>query len=376
MSVAIEYPVDALVSFHYYGADSDMAALVNTGRVRVIGDSGAFSALTQGARIDLDAYATWVHRWREHLYWAASLDVIGDPAASYRNWQLLRDRHQLATVPTLHAGADTTWLDAYAAEGVDFIGLGGMAGVGQAPRAYRWAVNMFRHARAKHPAVRFHLWGVTNRTFLDSLPAYSADSSGAIGQAYRYGSLRLFDPASGKHLSVMLRGRNVYRVGSLLRRVYGVDPAEIETSHSGNRVTLVQIAVAVTQQYALWLQRRHGHVSAPSWGLNAAPAAAGPRIHSAMATGGRKQGDEAIIGAAPEGPLVHVVAGTGHKQSNGQDIHAAVDGPRVHLVDTSQDQVGRGLNLREVTGATVKPGPIGVRKASGPRAAAGKRRKT
>ena len=357
VTVAITFPVDALVSFHYYGADADMAALViNTGRVRVIGDSGAFSALTQGAHIDLDAYATWVHRWREHLYWAASLDVIGDPVASYRNWKTLRDRHQLATVPTLHAGADTSWLDAYAGEGVDFVGLGGMAGIGQAPRAYRWAVGMFRHARANHPGVRFHLWGVTNRTFLDSLPAYSADSSGAIGQAYRYGSLRLFDPASGKHLSVMLRGRNVYRAGSLLRRVYGVDPAEIETSHSGNRVTLVQIAVAVTQQYALWLQRRHGHVSAPSWGV--------------------RHGDRCGQVATADGPLVHVVAGTGHKQSQGQDIHAAVDGPRVHLVDASQDQVGRGLNLREVTGATVRTGPVGVRKATGPRAAAGKRRKT
>lgn len=350
MSVAVTYPVDALVSFHYYGDDVNMAALVNTGRVRTIGDSGAYSALTQGAAIDLDAYAAWVHRWHPHLYWAASLDVIGDPVASHRNWKTLRDRHQLATVPTLHAGADTSWLDAYASEGVDFVGLGGMAGTGQAPRAYRWAVGMFRHARAKHPGVRFHLWGVTNRQFLDSLPAYSADSSGAIGQAYRYGSLRLFDPGSGRHLSVMLRGRNVYRVGSLLRRVYGVDPAEIETSHSGNRVTLVQIAVAVTQQYALWLQRRHGHVSAPSWGINA-------------------------DAGALDGPLVHVVAGTGHKQSNGQDIHAAV-GPRLHLVDTSQDQVGRGLNLREVTGARVQPGPIGVRKANGPRAAAGKRRKT
>lgn len=155
--VNITYPVDALVSYHYYAKDKAMAPLVDTGRLRLIGDSGAFSARSQGAAIDLDAYAAWVTRWRDHLCWAASLDVIGDPIGSHRNWLRLRDDHQLAAIPTLHAGSDMSWMDAYASQGVDFIGLGGMAGPSGAGRAYRWAVHAFRYARDNWPAVRFHL---------------------------------------------------------------------------------------------------------------------------------------------------------------------------------------------------------------------------
>lgn len=312
MTVVFSYPVDALVSYHYYADDKNMARLVDTGRLRLIGDSGAFSAATQGARIDLAAYAGWVTRWRPHLFWAASLDVIGDPVTSYRNWRTLRDQYGLETVPTLHAGALPTWLDTYAGEGVDFVGLGGMARSGQAGRAFRWTVHMFRYARQRWPHMRFHLWGVTNTRFLDSLPAYSADSSGAaLGQLYRYGRMRLFDPDTGRHQNIEIRGGpQVFALGPLLRRVYGVDPAEIQRSHAGNRATLIRLAAACTQQYAAWLQRRH-NVAPPRWGITAA-APAGPRVHLVSAGGGGSGAKEDLFVAVsqpPTGTRVHVVAG-------------------------------------------------------------------
>ncbi len=37
-AVAITYPVDALVSYHYYRDDKDMAPLAATGRLRLIGE--------------------------------------------------------------------------------------------------------------------------------------------------------------------------------------------------------------------------------------------------------------------------------------------------------------------------------------------------
>jgi hypothetical protein len=236
--VKITYPVDALVSYHYYREDKAMAPLAQTGRLRLIGDSGAFSAMSLGTPIDLAEYAAWVHRWREHLFWAASLDVIGDPAGTLHNWRLLRDRHGLDTVPTLHAGSDVRGLDVFAKEGATLVGLGGMAGQGQAVRAFRWAVAAFRHARDHHPGMRFHLWGVTRRKFLDNLPAWSADSSGILGAAYRYArcGCSTRPPASATTCQLPLPvGRDIYRQSGLLRRVYGVDPSEIETSHPGNR---------------------------------------------------------------------------------------------------------------------------------------------
>lgn len=342
MTLKISYPVDALVSYHYYREDRDMLSLVRTGRLRMIGDSGAFSALTKGTPIDLDEYAAWCLRWREHMCWQASLDVIGDPVASHRNWVTLRERYHLPVIPTVHAGADTRWIDTYAAEGCDFIGLGGMAGLGQAVRAFRWAVHMFRHARDRWPGLRFHLWGVTARQFLDNLPAWSADSSGILGSTYRYASLRLFDPGTGRHRTVMLRGTQVYQVAPLLRRTYGIDPGDIARSHAGNRTLLARLGAASVQQYAQWLQTRHGHIKAPTYGLtrtDSAPGPDGPHLHLIGSNqAGRRRGDE-LVGIAQADP--------GEQPA----------GPHIHMVDTSQNREGRGLAFRDIAEAEPPTGP-------------------
>jgi hypothetical protein len=327
--VKVTYPVDALVSYHYYRDDKAMAPLAQTGRLRLIGDSGAFSALTLGTPIDLAEYAAWLHRWRDHLLWAASLDVIGDPAGTLANWRALRDRHGLDTVPTLHAGSDVRGLDVFAKEGATLVGLGGMAGQGQAVRAFRWAVAAFRHARDHHPGMRFHLWGVTRRNFLDNLPAWSADSSSILGAAYRFARIEPFDPATGKRQSVSLTpaGRSdLYRQSGLLRRVYGVDPSEIETSHPGNRTALIQLAAASYQQYAAWLQRRH-QVTPPA--LLTQQDDTGPRLHLVSAAAGGKTDD-----------LVSVITGTSDRTSQVW--------PRIHVVDGAPKNLAAAVTQETV----------------------------
>jgi hypothetical protein len=345
--VNITYPVDALVSYHYYRDDADMAALANSGRLRMIGDSGAFSAYSQGAEITLDEYAAWARRWRSHLFWVASLDVLYDPQASLGNWRALRDRHGMVTVPTVHLGSPPQLLDTYAAEGVDFIGLGGMVGKPQ-PAVFRWSLHLIRYARDHHPGMRFHAWGLAGRQFLDRLPVYSADSSGIVGQAFRYAQLRLFDPVTGRDIKVRLDGSNqIMRHGPLLRNVYGVDPADIRTSHAGNRFILIRLLAASAQQYGLWLQKRH-RVSPPTWGINPA-APNGPRVHMVGSPRqGRATPNQALDllyeneQGAPEGPRVHMVGGShsGPPYLDQAVTDEAPDGPRVHLVAGGR----RGMN--------------------------------
>lgn len=335
--VHITYPVDALVSYHYYREDKHMQQVAGTGRLRLVGDSGAFSAATQGTPINIAEFAAWAHRWRDHLYWVAALDVIGDPAATLKNWRTLRDKYGLDTIPTVHLGTHPSAMDVYAKEGVDFIGLGGMVGKSQ-PAIMRWTVAMLRYARDNHPQMRFHGWGQAGRGFLDRVPVYSADSSGALGQSYRYGRLRLFDPGTHRDYSLALDGgTDVIKLGGVLRRHYGVDPADIRTSHPGNRTVLVQLAAASVQQYANWLQRRH-KVTPPTYGINA-PAVTGTRIH-AVADNHNGPGNsslERVIQAASAdgttGTRVHVVAGANQPP----DILPVLDdrgGTRIHTVDT------------------------------------------
>ena len=324
--VNLSYPVDALVSYHYYKRDDLMAAVTGPGHLRLIGDSGAFSAYAQGETIRLADYAAWCRQWRDRLSWVAALDVIGDPHTTWSNWAAFREKHGINSVPTLHAGGDVKWLDAYAAEGVDYMGLGGL--VGGAVRGFPWMVHVMRYARDHHPGMRFHAWGVTTRKVLDALPVYSADSSGIMGQSYRFGRLRVFDPASGRDLMIHLNGRDPYKHTTLLRRVYGVTPGQVARSTPANRALLIQMAAASTQRYAAWLQARH-HVTPPAWGIREATPGTRPHLTAA---------DEAADGRdlnALAGPRVHLT-GDGNPSIDPDKgaLMAIQPGPRVHLADT------------------------------------------
>jgi hypothetical protein len=140
-------------------------------------------------------------------------------------------------------------------------------------------LKMIRHARDHWPAVRFHLWGVTGWNFLETFPVWSADSSGLLIKAAKFGSLRIFDPARGTNRTVPLQGGAVYTLGKLLRETYGIDPKTIERSHAGNRELLMCLQITSAQYYASFLQQRH-KVTAPTMfrdGASARPR--GPRIH-------------------------------------------------------------------------------------------------
>lgn len=276
MTPQVTYPVDALVSYYYFKADSAMKAATGPRYLRLVADSGAFSAYSQGATVLLDEYAEWLIRWRSYIAWSAALDVIGDPVATFRNWQTLRDKHGLNTVPTLHAGGDTRWLDVYAAEGVDFVGLGGLVGV--ASRALPWIVHVMRYARDNHPEMRFHAWGVTHRRILDALPLWSTDSSGIIGLSFRYGMMRLFNPSTSRDVQIPMDGRTPYKHRPLLEW-YGVTPGQVARSSAANRELLVNLMTASVQNYAAWLRKRH-NVSPPAWGQNGM-GGQGTRIHIA-----------------------------------------------------------------------------------------------
>jgi len=336
--VKITYPVDALVSYHYYRRDELMEAVTGPGHLRLIGDSGAFSAWSQGAPVVLADYAAWCRRWRDRLCWIAALDVIGDAAATRSNWLAMRDIYGLESVPTIHAGCDPAQLDVYAGDGVDYVGLGGLVGI--APRAFRWLISVFRYARDNHPGMRFHAWGVTNRQILESLPFYSADSSGIMGQAYRYARLRLFDPRTSRDNMIALDGRTPYRHRELLTAVYQIEPSEILTSTPANRATLIKLAAASTQQYAAWLQGRH-KVTAPEWGIRERRPPAGTRVH--LVGDGHPSSDpgkNALTAIGPGGGTrIHLVDGAAGKWPD-TDLASlsAYDttGPHVHVVDAAR----------------------------------------
>lgn len=314
-------PRNILVSYHYFKTyDLDRFA-----GLRVIGDSGAFSAHHQGAEITTDQLVAWAMKWRHRLCWVAALDVIGNSVATRHNWKEMV-RAGIPGVPTVHFGCEPNLLDYYAGEGVDFVGLGGM--VGRPPNAQmRWLVSMFKYARTNHPEMRFHGWGLTHSKALQ-LPFFSVDSSG-WGGAYRYGRLTLRDPDTFKAHNIDLNGRGTYTpaIAKLLRDQYGVNPSEVATSGPHNRLLMVKLSAlsaSVQEQQFRHLHRKNP-VPVPTWGRLAGQEK-GPHVQLAMQD--RVDRIEALTG-----PNIHLASSDGPVLTQVAEMNAA--GPHVHLADTA-----------------------------------------
>lgn len=249
----LDVPTDILCSYHYF-AGIDMAEIQSWG-TRIIGDSGAFSAMSGGTPIDREKFHEWADQWRDALFWTAALDVIGDPGATHTNWEAAR-ADGLELVPTIHYGEGTKELDRYAEQGATLIGLGGMVPYSsEKDRLMRWCLMMHRHARDHHPHVRFHGWGISHPYLVDNLPWWSTDSSG-FSSCFRFGTLRLWLPKRARFVGVDLNGRDLAKHARLVRETYGVDWRLISTSTPENRRLLGRVALRSVQLYSRWLQKR------------------------------------------------------------------------------------------------------------------------
>lgn len=297
-TIKLATPVDILCSYHYFDT-ANMATVASWG-TRIIGDSGAYSAMSAGVPIDRENFHAWAAKWRNDLYWIAALDVIGDAEGTHENW-LAAQRDGLNLVPTVHYGEPTSAMDRYAEEGATLIGLGGMVPYKSEPdRLMRWCLAMHRHARDHHPHVRFHGWGATHSTLVDSLPWWSVDSSG-FSSAFRFGTMKLFDPRVGRSRSIPMDGRSMAKWHSVLKRYYGVDWRTVATSNAANRREVARVALRAVQLHGEWLQRRR-QVSPPAL-LDGPPS--GPLIHAALGRAASAQSE----GITPDGRAISVKDG-------------------------------------------------------------------
>ena len=258
----LRYPFSALVSYHY--AKTWPVDYYAAEGLRLIGDSGAFSAESKGARIDIEKFAEWATQYRSSLAWVASLDVIGNANESWDNYKTLRGTFNLDVVPTVHYGSPPESIDRYAADGVDFIGLGGMVSRSSSPdQLLRWCLTMFRYARDKWPDVRFHGWGVTHRKLV-TLPWYSVDSSG-FGSAYMFARALLVNPVTNETLTYPLNGKDSYKHSELLLKHYGLRPQEVAISTPQNALLMARFMGKSAQNMEDAARRKH-RVSPPKYG--------------------------------------------------------------------------------------------------------------
>ncbi|MFM9590733.1 hypothetical protein ACKI16_29525 [Streptomyces scabiei] len=216
-----------LVSYHFHRT-TDLAALVDTlgGDVDLFADSGAYSAATTGATINLADYAAWLADWSPLWTVRSGLDVIGDHEATARNTAALRDAGA-DVIPVFHVGEPWPVLDAMCAAN-PYVALGGMAlhavGVAKQKPLMRWLVRCFRTATPH--GTRLHGFGMTSAQLVKSLPFYSVDSS-SYTFGPRWGLAYLWNAPSLRMESVLFRNPDEVRPHANLLRAHGLDPTAV-----------------------------------------------------------------------------------------------------------------------------------------------------
>lgn len=140
-------------------------------------DSGAFSAYTQGAVIDLQEYIDFVKQHEGVLEVYANLDVIGDAKATWKN-QKKMERQGLMPMPCYHFGEEWKWLDRYIRQ-YDYIALGGIAVKKNYEILTRWLDECFYRICDSNgiPKVKVHGFGITSLRLIFRYPWYSLDST-------------------------------------------------------------------------------------------------------------------------------------------------------------------------------------------------------
>jgi len=187
-------------------------------------DSGAFSAHTRGAEVDVDAYIEFINSIDEHVYLFAQVDKIPGvfrqpktpqqlaeaPELSWKNYLYMRERVKSPNklLPIFHQGEDYKWLEnmleaTFDGEHIPYIGIS-PANDQPVAEKEKFIDKCFKIIKSSsNPDVKTHAFGMTSLHLLERYPFTSADSTswimnGANGSIMtKYGSVTV--SASRRH---------------------------------------------------------------------------------------------------------------------------------------------------------------------------------
>lgn len=194
--VVENFKAPLLISYAYFkdklfGVDYEIIERVRRGEVKLLIDSGAFTAFTKGKHISLSEYLSFIDRLKaeniEFNY--AQLDVIGNPQATSDNLLTMHRQGYCDTLPVFTRGERIEQLeDLY--EMNDYIMLGGVA-VGDTVKHYvKWFLERNQNRKV-------HLLGFTESNILAYYKPTSVDSSGSEASA-RFGGWPYYNNLSVK----------------------------------------------------------------------------------------------------------------------------------------------------------------------------------
>lgn len=195
--------------------------------LRFVLDSGAFTAWKAGKPIQLDDYCRFLEQLPIKPWRYFTLDVIGDPDGTQRNYETMLTRG-FNPVPIFTRGEDPAALDEFYKTS-DVVGIGGLVGT---PGNRGFVKGIMRHVGDR----MVHWLGFTDLDFIKVFRPYMCDSSTWESGA-RYGTLKLY-MGNGKFLTIkkpQFQNRPQQEVLDRIRQL-GVDPyrlAKLDEWHGG-----------------------------------------------------------------------------------------------------------------------------------------------
>jgi hypothetical protein len=262
-------PAPILASYHYFKRSDISAAVGGPEHVDLFADSGAFSAHNSGAAVSLPDYVAWLRDHARVINFAAALDVIGDPVASRRNADTMRDALGAAVtvVPTFHVGSPWPALEDML-RSYRFIAIGGAVAHNQNEAGLMPFLVKAHRILRDHGAVA-HGFGLTKPPYPSSLPWYSVDSS-YWTSAGRTGSISLWD---GRQFAKCRMGTPGAVKHAAVIRSYGGDPVRGSKPGFGlvreqgdqgrvDRMWMDDVSALSYWRYGDWIAARR-HVPAP-----------------------------------------------------------------------------------------------------------------
>lgn len=160
-------------------------------RVKLMLDSGAFSAWNQGGVIELQEYMEYIQEFESRLFSYAVLDVLPFglearrsveaiehcAAASYKNLKTMQ-REGLQPLPIFHQGERFYWLEKMVGEGEPYIGLSTRKDLWTSAQR-GWldrCFNFLTDARGA-PLIKTHGFGITKFELMQRYPWFTVDST-------------------------------------------------------------------------------------------------------------------------------------------------------------------------------------------------------
>jgi hypothetical protein len=165
---SIKLPLNVLVAYPYLKPDLIKTLMANESRLRMVVDSGAFTAWKSGNPIKLDDYCRFIETLPFKPWRYFTLDVVGDPHASLENYEIMLKRG-FNPVPVFTRGEETKMLEHYYKTS-DVVALGGLVGT----KGNKPFVNKIMHKVAGR---KVHLLGFINLNYIKAYKPYMCDSS-------------------------------------------------------------------------------------------------------------------------------------------------------------------------------------------------------